>query len=88
MNRSEYEVVWTRLTAWMDKAYGPQGCTFVTVAAVAKNVTQVCTSRPESIISGVPNRVPGTSIYWTATVDHQRKHITVIAIEPEPRPGL
>lgn len=88
MTNTEYQLELSRLYQWNELATGPNGCTFQTIGRVSSNIVTVCTNRPESLISGAPNRVPGTVIYWTALVDHDNKYIAILAIEPDPRPGL
>lgn len=78
----------TVLHEWIQAAMGPGGTTTETAAAVARAVTSLCTRFPESLISGAPNRVPGTIIWWTAEVDHAARFVTITNIEPPPQPGL
>lgn len=89
MTRDEYLINFGAYIEWLARAEGPGGCTFTTIGQVASHIYRtLANSEARSIVSGAPNRVPGTVIYWTAVIDHDSKTVTVTHIEPEPRPGL
>lgn len=85
---ADYELRAAELVRWTDAAAGPGGTSTETIAAVNRAIIGACVKRPEVLISGAPNRVPGTVIWWTAVIDHERRIITIAAIEPDPHPGL
>lgn len=88
MNPEPYEVNWTVLVDWADRAFGPAGCTFQTIGQVNTSITTACQQWPDKLISGSPNRIAGTIVYWTAHVDHDKRTIRITHIEPDPRQGL
>lgn len=88
MSDDDYRVVFGALLDWNERAMARGGTTTETVARVNSSIVNVCRRHPESLISGAPNRVPGTVIWWTAEVDHERRIIRIIHIEPDPHPGL
>ena len=88
MTEAEYQVVFGALLEWNQAAMAKGGTTTETVGRVNSAIINTCRVYPESLISGAPNRIVGTVIYWTAEVDHDRRKITIVHIEPEPRPGL
>jgi len=55
---------------------------------VNSSIVNACRLHAESLISGAPNRVACTVIWWTAEVDHERRIIKIFHIEPDPHPGL
>jgi len=88
MSSGDYHVDFRALIDWQDRAEGPGGCSTSTVGDVLRSVLNTCRNRPTSLISGAPNRVPGTVIYWTANVNHTQRTIRITNVEPDPRPGL
>ena len=84
----KYRVSFSALVEWTEAAMGPGGTSTETVARVNRAIVAACATRPESLISGAPNRISGTVIWWTAQVDHERRSISILCIEPDPAPGL
>lgn len=83
-----YRLQDSALDNWNEKAMAKGGTGIETVAAVNRDIITTVRLYADKLISGAPNRVPGTVIWWTAIVDHDRRIVTIIDIEPEPRPGL
>ena len=88
MTADGYRVAFAALLKWNERAMARGGTSTETVARVNRAIVAVCRLRPESLISGAPNRVVGTEIWWTAEVDHERRMIRIVHLEPELRPGL
>lgn len=87
-DETPYTLDLTILNLWIDAAMSKGGTRTEVPGRVSSSILNAARSHPESLISGVPNRVFGYQIWWYADVRHDTRRITIMHIDPAPHPGL